>query len=214
MIKGAIFDMDGTLIDSMHIWRNLCELYIRSLGFEPKEKFKTYDLDYAADYIRREYGVSLSNDEIGRGVIGIIENFYRDQAVPRPGIPEFLEKLRASGVKMCIATATDRYMVETALERCGIREYFSEIFTVSEVGHEKDEPVIFRKALEYLGTPKNETIVIEDALYAIRTATSDGFLTAAVYDPNEKGQDEVRRLADYYMKDYIDTDGFFAFCGL
>lgn len=214
MIKGAIFDMDGTLMESMHIWRNLCELYIRSLGFEPKEPFKTYDFDYAAEYIRREYGVRLTNDEISRGIIGIMENFYHDQAVPRPGVPEFLEKLRERGVKMCIATATDRYMVETALDRCGIRGYFPKIFTCGEVGHEKDEPVIFRKALEYLGTPKDETIVIEDALYAIRTAVADGFHTAAVYDVNEKGQDEVRRLADYYMKDYSDPDGFLAFAGL
>ena len=112
-----------------------------------------------------------------------------------------LEWLRGNGVKLCIATATDRNLVEGALERCGVLHYFDGLFTCSEVGHGKDEPHIFEAALRFLGTPKAETAVFDDALYAVRTAKEAGFLVAAVYDSHEKARDEVRLLSDLYLED-------------
>lgn len=112
MLKGAIFDFDGTLFDSMFIWDTAGEVYLRSIGIEPKE-----------------YVVA------------------------------FLEQMKEQGVRMCIATATDRYQVEAALKRCGMEYFFSEIFTCTDVEHGKDELVIFRKAMEYLRTTKENTVV-------------------------------------------------------
>ena len=105
---------------------------------------------------------------------------------------------------MCVATVTDRYLVEETLERLGVLHYFSEIFTCAEVGFGKDKPIIYRKALEHLGTKKDETIVFEDALFALRTAKADGFYTVGVYDRHEKRQDELKSLADYYILDFAD----------
>jgi HAD superfamily hydrolase (TIGR01509 family) len=203
-IRGAIFDVDGTLLDSMFIWDTIGEAYLRSIGYQPKENlnetFKNMSLHQAARYYQTEYGVTLSIDEIMDGVNAMLERYYRFEVPLKPGVAELLERLRQSGVKLCIATATDRHLVEAALDRCGVLSCFGEIFTCNEVGHGKDEPDIFEAALRFLGTEKSETVVFEDSLYAIRTAKETGFPVAAVYDSHEKEQDKVRLLADIYLK--------------
>ena len=203
-IRGAIFDVDGTLLDSMFIWDTIGEAYLRSIGYQPKENlsetFKNMSLHQAARYYQTEYGVTLSIDEIMDGVNAMLERYYRFEVPLKPGVAELLERLRQSGVKLCIATATDRHLVEAALDRCGVLSCFGEIFTCNEVGHGKDEPDIFEASLRFLGTRREETLVFDDALYAVRTAKEAGFPVAAGYDSHEKEQDKVRLLADIYLK--------------
>jgi len=215
MIQGAIFDVDGTLLDSMSVWANIGADYLRFLGYEPRENlnetFKSMSLYQAACYYQSEYGVTLSTEEIIAGVNDRIGQFYRERAGLKPGVAGFLRQLREKGVKMCIATATDRPLVEAALERCGVLAYFSDIFTCFSVGHGKDEPVIYRTALEHLQTARAKTIVFEDALYAAKTARRYNFFTAAVYDSYEKHQAELRAAADLYITDFTDWKSFWDF---
>ena len=204
-IRGAIFDVDGTLLDSMFIWDTIGETYLLSIGYQPKENlnetFKNMSLHQAARYYQTEYGVTLSIDEIMDGVNAMLERYYRFEVPLKPGVAELLERLRQSGVKLCIATATDRHLVEAALDRCGVLSCFGEIFTCNEVGHGKDEPDIFEAALRFLGTRREETLVFDDALYAVRTAKEAGFPVAAVYDSHERSQAEVRARSDLYLED-------------
>ena len=203
-ISGAIFDVDGTLLDSMSIWDTIGADYLRSIGYIPRENlneiFKNMSLLQAAEYYRNEYGVTLRVEEIMSGVNAMLEQFYQYEAPLKPGAAELLARLRQNRVKLCIATATDRYLVEDALARCGVLSYFGEIFTCNGVGHGKDEPHIFEAALRFLGTERAETVVFDDALYAIRTAKEAGFPIAAVYDTHEKSQTEVRALSDFYLE--------------
>lgn len=212
MIKGAIFDLDGTLLDSMFIWDTIGEEYLRSLGIEPKEDlretFKTFTLEQSAHYYREHYGVTLSVKEIIDGVNEMVENYYIKTVPLKPGVKEFLMKLSSQGVKMCIATVTDRHLVEAALKRCGVREFFSEIFTCAQVGGSKEEPLIYRTALEHLGTNKAETVVFEDAYYALKTAKTDGFCVAAVYDIHEDNSEEMKTISDFYIEDFSDAQAF------
>ena len=205
-IRGAIFDVDGTLLDSMFIWDTIGETYLRSIGYQPKENlnetFKNMSLHQAARYYQTEYGVTLSIDQIMDGVNAMLERYYRFEVSLRPGVAELLAQLQASGVKLCIATATDRYLVEAALERCGVLSCFGAIFTCNEVGHGKDEPDIFEEALRFLGTEKAETVVFDDALYAVRTAKEAGFPVVVIYDSHEKNQEGLRVLADFYIEDF------------
>ena len=204
-IRGAIFDVDGTLLDSMFIWDTIGEAYLRSIGYQPKENlnetFKNMSLHQAARYYQTEYGVTQSIDEIMDGVNAMLERYYRFEVPLKPGVAELLERLRQDGVKLCIATATDRHLVEAALDRCGVLSCFGEIFTCNEVGHGKDEPDIFEAALRFLGTRREETLVFDDALYAVRTAKEAGFPVAAVYDSHERSQAEVRARSDLYLED-------------
>ena len=215
MIRGAIFDFDGTLFDSMFIWKTAGDVYLRSLGKEPEKdlqkRLKTMSLHQSAVYIQQAYGLSASVEEIMDGVNRTVEDFYFNTVEPKADVIPFLERMKAQGIKICIATATDRYQVEAALRRCGMDTFFSDIFTCSDVGHGKDEPVIFRRALGHLQTTKADTAVFEDAFHALQTAKNDGFITVAVYDSHEERQNELRRLADLYLDNYSYTDSFWKF---
>ena len=206
MIKGAIFDFDGTLVDSMFIWDTIGEVYLRSLGKEPKENltetFKTFTLEQSADYYREHYSVTLSVQKIVDDVNAMVAEIYRTKVTLKDGVKEFLEKLRTDGVKMCVATVTDKPIVEDVLEKLGILSCFENIITCAEVGYSKETPHIYREALKYLGTEKAETIVFEDAFHALMTAKNDGFPVAAVYDAHEKKQALMRANADYYISAY------------
>ena len=206
MIKGAIFDLDGTLLDSMFIWDTIGEVYLRSLDIEPRENlaeaFKTFTLEQAAEYYREHYGVALSVNEIVDGVNEMVAKLYRTKVTLKDGVRDFLEALKSQGVKMCVATVTDRPIVEDVLNRLGIRDFFTEIFTCAEVGYNKETPHIYRAALKALGTKKDETVVFEDALHALMTAKNDGFPVAAVYDKHELRQTEMKENSDYYITDY------------
>ena len=206
MIKGAIFDFDGTLVDSMFIWDTFGEDYLRTLGKDPKENltetFKTFTLEQAAEYYREHYGVTLSVEEIVDGVNRMIEGLYKSTVPLKKGVAEFLAGLSKAGVRMCVATVTDKYLVEAALTRLQVRQHFSEIFTTAEVGCGKNDPKIYRTALAYLGTEKHETLVFEDVLHALMTAKNDGFPVAAVYDKHELRQTEMKENGDYYITNY------------
>ena len=206
MIKGAIFDLDGTLLDSMFIWDTIGEVYLRSLDIEPREilseTFKTFTLEESAEYYRTHYGLTLSVAEIVDGVNRMIENLYKSTVPLKKGVAEFLARLSKAGVRMCIATVTDKYLVEAALTRLKVRQYFGEIITTAEVGCGKNDPKIYRTALAYLGTEKHETLVFEDVLHALMTAKNDGFPVAAVYDKHELRQTEMKENSDYYITNY------------
>lgn len=214
-IKCAIFDFDGTLFDSMYVWDSAGEDYLRSLGKEPgpnvREDMRTMSLAQCAAYFKREYALPFSEEEIAEGINRTVEKHYFYDVLPKPGATAFLEELRKSGVGMCVATATDRYQVEAALKRCGLDRYFDAVFTCSEVGAGKDRPDIFRAAAAHFGADRQSAVVFEDALHAVRTARADGFPVAAVYDPSERNQEEIRRLADVYIPDYAHTEAFLAF---
>lgn len=212
MLNLAIFDFDGTLFDSMFIWDNVGEIYLRSLEKEPKpsmrEDVRALSLYQSACYFKQEYDLSLSIEEIMRGINQTIEHFYIHEVLPKPGVADFLKRMHKDGISMCIATASDRYQIEAALSRCGMEHYFEAIFTCSEVGHGKDEPVIFQKAMEYFGADRSSAIVFEDAIHAIQTAKADGFAVVAVFDSSETRQAEIRNLADCYITDFEHTEEF------
>ena len=211
-IKCAIFDFDGTLFDSMFIWDNVGDVYLRSQGVKPtpsmRKDVKTLSLYQSACYLQKEYALPFSVEEIMAGINRTVEHFYIHVVQPKPGVVDFLERIKAKGIPMCIATASDRYQVEAALRRCGMEQYFDAIFTCSEVGHGKDEPVIFRKAMAHFGADRSNTVVFEDALHAVQTAKADGFTVAAVYDDSEQRQLEIRTLADCYIPDFEHTENF------
>ena len=206
MVKGAIFDLDGTLIDSMFIWDTVGNDYLKSLGLEPKENlskvFNTFTLLQAAEYYRNHYDIELSAREIMDGINKMISEMYQEKVELKPGVKDFLRRLQSLGVKMCVATVTDRAIADAVLKRLHVREYFSEIFTCEEVGFNKESPEIYRRAQNFLGTEKAETVVFEDAFHALKTAKDDGFPVAAVYDVHEPKQKEMKEISDYYITDF------------
>lgn len=207
-LQSAIFDMDGTLLDSMHIWNDLGPNLLRASGIEPgpelREKVRVMTLQEGAAYCKETYGLPQTVDEIVARIEGQIEDFYFNQVQAKPGVQKFLSLLKMEGVWMYVATATDRRLAEAALKHAGIDQYFRGMLTCPEVGAGKNHsPEIYEMAMRRLRSTKRDTVVFEDALHAIQTAKNAGFRVAAVYDPSsEADQEEIRRTADYYIRSF------------
>lgn len=206
-LQSAIFDMDGTLLDSMPMWRTRGSSLVRSRGLTPPpdldRQVNPLGLWEGTAYCKKACGLSGSVEELVEEIWGQIENFYRHEVQPKPGVVKFLSLLKMEGVWMYVATATDRPLAEAALCHAGIDGFFRGMITTQEAGVSKrDGPEVYERALRRLRSNKKDTVVFEDALYALRTAKAAGFRTAAVYDSSEPDQAEMRRLADYYITSY------------
>lgn len=203
-LEGAIFDLDGTLLDSMSVWKTVGKDYIMSQGTIPHEDlaetFKTMSLQHAAEYCQEEYGIEKTTQEIIDGIDAMIAGFYEKEAQLKNGMKEILDDFVDKDVRMCIATANNRSLVESALKRLGIREYFKEILTCDEVGAGKEDALIYEKALECLQTKKENTLVFEDMIHAIKTAKEAGFIVVGVCEETEPDQETVKKISDYYIR--------------
>ena len=207
-LQSAIFDMDGTLLDSMFAWDNLATRMLRSLGYDPEpdlqEKVKDLTVWDGAKYCKDTYHMPQTVDEIVAMTNAQMVDFYRNHVQAKPGVQKFLSLLKIEGVWMYIATNTDRYLVELALKKAGIADYFRGILTCGEVGiGKKESPEIYERAMRRLRSTKKDLVIFEDALHAIKTAKAAGFRVAAVYDPSaEADQVEIRQLSDYYIRSF------------
>ena len=209
-LQGAIFDLDGTLLDSMFIWSTIGEEYLRSRGIAPREKlneiFKNMSLLQAAQYYQTEYNLQGSTQEIMDGVNRMIWHYYEQQVQPKAGVVAVLQLLKQHHIKMCVATATDEPLAKIALQRTGLLPYFKKILTCGDIGHGKDEPDIYHAARRCLQTPQSGTWVFEDALHAAQTAKNAGYPVIGVYDPAEKNADALRGIADYYIHSFEEME--------
>lgn len=122
-VKGAIFDMDGTIIDSMHMWANLGSIYLKRKGFEPQSDmddiYWTMTMDEGINHMKRQYGVQEESADVKAEMYRIMKEFYSNEVKEKPGIRIVLDELSRVGIPMCVASATDTYLVEIALERVG-----------------------------------------------------------------------------------------------
>ena len=207
-LQSAIFDMDGTLLDSMHIWNDVGPKTLRSMGIEPApdlgDRLMLMTFRDGAALCKEEYHLSESVEEIMDLTKARVRSFYETQVQPKPGVEKFLSLLKMEGVWMYIATNTDRDLVEAALQHTGLDGYFRGILTCGEVGiGKKDSPEVYERAMRRLRGNKKDTVIFEDALHAIRTAKAAGFRVCGVYDPSaEDDQEAIKSLSDYYIRSF------------
>lgn len=210
MIKGAIFDMDGTLLDSMPVWEHACERYLEKKGIVAEKNLSeilfSMSMGEGAEYVKKKYELTEAVDEIIDGVNAIVYEAYEKDVVPKPGVEAFLQQLQEAGIPMVVATSSDRAMAEVAFERIGLSPYFKQIFTCSEIGAGKSKPDIYFAAAECLGTKPEDTWVFEDACYAIETAKNAGFRTVGLFDATSaKDSEQIQAIADVYAKSMEDV---------
>lgn len=211
-IRGAIFDVDGTLLDSMKIWDQAGARYLESLGKEPEQGLNkilfSLSLADGAAYLKKTYDLTQTEEEIHQGVLDVVDAFYRDEAQAKAGVRELLAALSAKGVAMTVATSSDKRQIRTALERLDLAKYFQELFTCGEVGGSKNEPEIFHRAAALMGTTPEDTCVVEDGLYAVRTANNAGYYTIGVYDASSHDDwQDLQKEADLALESLEDVQG-------
>lgn len=198
----AIFDMDGTLVDSMKYWHNLGHEFLESKGVqgnlnEVLERTKAMTMIETGALFIREFGLSGTPESVAAEINAVMEDHYKHDVELKPGVKAYLEQLRRSGVRMCVASATAEDLVRVCLTRLGVVDYFEFLLSCETVGTGKNRPDVYFAAAERLGATVENTLVCEDAWYAVRTAKQAGFHVVAIYDDNSKARwDEIRNLAD------------------
>ena len=208
--KGAIFDMDGTLLDSMPVWKRLTHGYLAQFGLH------ITDQDYAAtegfsqpqvaQYFADRYpNLPVDAQGIMDGMDELITARYEAIAKPKDGVLEFLEGLRRRGVKMAIATLTARRHAEKALRDRGMLDYFEFMLTIEDIGVSKREPDIYLQSAARMGLIPGACIVFEDAQYACTTAKRAGFRVCGMVEPAyAAGEEELRAASDFVIEHSFD----------
>ncbi len=202
-ICGAIFDFDGTLMDSMGAWSNVGHRYLNSIGHQGEEelyeglyeRLYVMGLEEGAAYMKEHFRLEQSVEEIVSGIKNTIFHSYSEEIQPKPGVLQFLKELQIHKIPMAIATAGDRVLVEAALRRLGLLESLfpaKRIVTCAEAGATKDLPIIYHMARASMDTPVEATWVFEDAFHGANTASQAGYPVAGVFD--ESGKNWISEL--------------------
>ncbi len=205
-IQGAVFDMDGTLIDSLWLWEKIWDTIgdvCGIPGFRPTEKddkaMRTITLENAMILVQERYGLPKSAKELLDLVNDLLRHFYTHEAQTKPGVHALLEHLQKNRVKMYIASASATDFIDLALDCCHLTEFFEGIVSCEDVGKNKEHPDVFLKAVELLGTDIQNTWLFEDSLVAVQTAKKIGLKTVGIYDKNNYSQKELQQTADIYI---------------
>lgn len=226
-VKGAIFDVDGTLIDSMNSWFTVGVRYLKTLGIEADknlgltlfsmtmteaaqymmDKFDLMNVKEFRERLVSKLGDHANIDEIavffGEEMAESMRPFYKEEAVPRRGALELLEAFDRAGIPMTIATSTHSDLLEPALERLGMAKYFKKLISASALAISKSTPVPFDLCLDAMGLEAGPDIwVFEDGLYAIETVKKMGLSTVGIYDEISKGDwEKMKKISDVHVKE-------------
>ena len=207
-MKYIIFDLDGTLIDSMPVWRGTGSGFLKNHNFPVPENLmevvKTQTIWQTAEWFRTELGVPMEAEDIVNEIVESVVEAYRHTIPLKDGAMEYLEKMKNEGVEMCILTASEADYILPALDRLDIRKYFSHVLTCTELGEYKNDGKAYLKTMELIGGTLEETVVFEDAYYAVKGAKSVGFPVYAVLDEvvREDDIDKIKETADHYFHSY------------
>lgn len=207
--KFAIFDMDGTLVDSGTVWGQTSAGYFAGLGVTIpasliEETAHLSMMETAARFVQGS-GLPLTPEEVAEEINRRMELHYRTDIPLKPGAEPFLRRLQAAGVRMCVASSTAQPLIEACIQRLGVGDCFEFLLSSEAVGAGKDRPDIYLEAARRLGGGPEDTIVFEDLLFAVQTARSAGFQTAAIYDEASAGDEAaLRETADFYVTRWDD----------
>lgn len=204
----AIFDMDGTLVDSMVYWKHLATEFLESKGvleISPTvlERIKPMTMTESAALFIKECELSGTDESVAEEMNAMMDEHYRRDIPLKPGVTVYLEALQRKGVVMCVASATAEELMDACLSRLGVAHYFSFLLSCETVGIGKNRPDVYWESAKRLGAESAEIAVYEDALYAAETAKNAGFYTVAVRDDsNQPHWENLTALADEAILDW------------
>lgn len=206
-IKAAIFDLDGTLIDSMWVWGKIDKDYFISRNMSLPENLKSQiehlSFDETAAYFRSAFGITDTIEEIKKEWTDYAYVEYLNNIKLKPGVVEYLSLLKTMNIKIGLATSNNKSLLEATLKANGIYHYFDSITLTDEVSRGKNFPDVYLLAAEKLGVKPEECIVFEDILPAVKGAKAAGMKVVGVYDDSSKDQrEDIITHADMYIIEY------------
>lgn len=206
-MRAAIFDLDGTLVDSMWVWERIDEEYLKERGHAVptniKDKITHLSFEETALYFKKTFNLEDSLETIINDWHNMAYIHYSENVTLKEGALDFLIKLKSSGIKIGLATSNSVPLLEATLKNNNIYSYFDSITTTSEVSRGKDNPDIYLLAAKRLGVDPSHCVVFEDIVPAIIGAKAASMKTVAVYDKaSEHDKDKLIKLADKYIVNY------------
>lgn len=210
-MKYALFDCDGTLLDSMPMWINLATDVLASYGVDlPREaERETASMSHedAAKFYADTFLDGKGAEELAKTFSDTLERNYSEVLQLKPHVREVLDQLRAKNIPMAVASSTDAYLLEMCLKRLGLRDHFLFVQTVDNSGFSKNSDEYFQLAAKNLGCVPGDILFFDDALYALERAKKNGLMTVAVQDDTQMDHDaEIRAVGDYYINDFADIE--------
>lgn len=196
-VCGAVFDFDGTIMDSMPDWAGKMLHLLDSHGVNyPADIIRTITPlgdGGSARYFIEELGLELTPQAIQAELDAYALPRYRDSILPKPGVAAVLQALRAAGVPVCILTASPQHMIRPCLARNGLTEYFRFAWCCDDLGMKKNQPEIYARTCAELGTRPENTLFFDDNLLALTTATRAGMLSVGVFDESSAADEAAIR---------------------
>jgi HAD superfamily hydrolase (TIGR01509 family) len=213
MIKGIIFDLDGTLIDSMTAWDNVGRDFLLSQGITPPpgldDRLKVMSFTQSSRFFIEEFHLSMSVSQVMDYLYSVVEHRYKDTIPEKKNANALLKRLREQGLSLCVATATALPLATAALKRLGMFDKIDFILTCDELGTGKDQPDIYHQATEKMGLCQNEVVIVEDTLHCVKTAKSAGYQVIGVYDQSsDSDTEQMKELCDCYVDGFDPLDRF------
>lgn len=210
-----LFDCDGTILDSMHIWVDPINEIFEKYGFrldtlskEEKGKIEALPLDGMCKFIADELAEDMSKEDVREYFDEIINDGYKNSLMPKDGALKKLQELHEKGYEMAIASSTDSIYLKLAFERLNIDQYFSFLTTPDLADSKKSDKEYWQYAIDQFGVDANEVILYDDALYAIKAANDVGIKTCGVKDfpYNENEWEDIKENATLYLNGIWEID--------
>lgn len=206
-IKAAIFDLDGTLVDSMWVWEQIDIDFLKSKGYTPPKDLKDdithLTFNQTAEYFKNRFNLSDSIDEITDTWHNMAYSFYSSKVKLKPGVISFLNKLKSLDIKIGLATSNSIPLLEATLKNNGIYHLFDAITVTEEVKKSKENPDVYLLCANKLNVAPENCIVFEDIIAAVKGAKLAGMRVIGVYDKAAEDQEELlSKACDKYIYDY------------
>lgn len=207
-IKACLFDMDGTLLDSMHIWKDIDIAFLGRFGYELpptlQKEIEGMAFKETAQYFKERFNLPLSIEEIMDQWNEMAFRVYAEEIDYKKGAFAFLKMLKKMGIRTAICTSNSKELVAAVGEHLGFIPYFDTIITSCEVGAGKPAPDIYLEAARIVGVSPEECLVFEDIVMGLTAGKRAGMKLCAVEDPFSADQRaEKKAMADYYIEDYL-----------
>ncbi len=197
---GVIFDLDGTLLDSLGMWSQVDQDFLSKRGIpvpdDYMEALNPLGLQEAAVYTIRRFGLPETPEAVLAEWRGMVKAHYLEDIRPKPGARQLLAQLELMGVPMAVATALSEEMALPCLERCGLRQFFGAVVTANAPGMAKHLPAIWQKAAAAVSLPAERCVALDDTAPSILGAKAAGMQVVGIFDPLSSSREALEKAAD------------------